>query len=97
MIYHVTTAEQWQAAEQAGQYSHPSLASEGFIHCCSMEQLPGVLERYYQGKDGLLLLHINPQLLSSPLQYDLSPSLNQLFPHSYGAIPINAIVKISPL
>lgn len=97
MIYHVTTAALWQAAGQARQYSHPSLATEGFIHCCSMEQLHGVLERYYAHQTGLLLLHISPQAVADILHYDLSPSINQMFPHIYGCIPLNAISKISEL
>ena len=31
VFYHVTTAADWEAAKQKGEYIHPSLEAEGFI------------------------------------------------------------------
>lgn len=97
MIYHVTTQQSWKEALKKNSYEHASLAKENFIHACSREQLSGVLNRYYQGKTDLLLLHIEETKLSSTLQYDHSPSVNETFPHIYGAINIDAVVQIENL
>jgi uncharacterized protein (DUF952 family) len=37
-IYHITSKEAWQNAQAAGYYSHPSLETEGFIHCSEAHQ-----------------------------------------------------------
>ena len=50
MIYHVTTKQEWENAIAKNVYEHDSLAKENFIHACSLQQLPGVLDRYYQNK-----------------------------------------------
>ena len=97
MIYHVTTRQLWNDAQQQGFYAHPSLQKEGFIHNCSMEQLPGVLERYYKEVQGLILLHINEEKLQAVLKYELAPSVNEMFPHIFGVINLDAIVQTEAL
>ena len=97
MIYHVTTKEDWQQALAAGEYTHPSLAAEGFIHNSRKEQVQGVLDRYYSGKADLLLLHIDELKLTSELKYELAPSVNEMFPHIFGPINIDAVVNVEEL
>lgn len=97
MIYHVTTNAAWQDAIQKGSYEHISLEKEGFIHNCSRAQLAGVLERYYNNQTDLLLLHIDESLLEAELKYELAPSVNEEFPHIFGPININAVVKTEKL
>lgn len=92
MIYHVVSEKEWQRAQEQGWYAAPSLFTEGFIHCSKKEQVAGVLERYYKNISGLLLLHIDESLLQATLQYDLSPSINEEFPHLYGKLNLDAVV-----
>lgn len=97
MIYHVTTKDDWQQALAAGAYTHPSLAAEGFIHNSRKEQVQGVLDRYYSGKADLLLLHIDEAKLTHELKYELASSVNELFPHIFGPINIDAVVNVEEL
>lgn len=97
MIYHVTTAAEWQKAKKDGFYEAPSLLTEGFIHCSKKEQVAGVLERYYTGISNLLLLHIDETKLTAPLKYELAPSVHEEFPHVFGKINAGAIVETSAI
>jgi len=97
MIYHVVTAYQWQLALQQGFYESDSLASEGFIHASKEDQVKGVLERYYQNVSDLFLMHIDETKLTAELKYELAPSVNEEFPHIYGRLNIDAVVKTTPL
>jgi uncharacterized protein (DUF952 family) len=92
VIYHVTTLESWQQAQEDGYYEAHSLSTEGFIHCSKAEQVAGVLQRYFAGQKNLVKLVIETSKLTAPLQYDLSPSLNETFPHVYGRINLAAVV-----
>ena len=92
-IYHVTDQASLDAVTD-GSYTCQSLQEEGFIHCCTREQLAGVLERYYQGVTGLQLLEINPQLLSARLVYENTVGGEALFPHIYGAIDMDAVLSV---
>ena len=97
MIYHVVTESNWQNTQQQGFYEAESLAKEGFIHTSKAEQVAGVLERYYQNQNNLLLLHIDETKLTAPLKYELAPSVNEEFPHIYGRLNLDAVVKVESL
>ncbi len=97
MIYHVVTEANWQNALQQGFYEAVSLAREGFIHTSKAEQVAGVLERYYQKQTNLFLLHIDETKLTAPLKYELAPSVNEEFPHIFGRLNLDAVVKVENL
>ena len=97
MIYHVVSGSRWQAALSQGFYEADSLATEGFIHASKENQVAGVLERYYQNQPDLLLLHIDETKLTASLKYELAPSVNEEFPHIYGRLNTNAVIKTTPL
>ena len=80
MIYHITTQSDWQQQADQAAYEAPSLHTEGFIHLSTEIQVPGVLERYYQGVPDLLLLHIDPNKLTHDLRYEAATN-NEHFPH----------------
>ncbi len=94
MIYHIADESSWKKAYDDGQYEHPSLEREGFIHTCSQNQIAGVRNRYYNYSGELTLLHIDESLVSSMIKYELSPSVNEIFPHVYGPINVDAITKV---
>ena len=97
MIYHVTTSKEWASAEEKGFFEAPSLHSEGFIHMSTINQVEGVLSRYYKNIPDLVLLHVEESALIAELKYELSPSMNQEFPHIFGPINLNAVVKVEPV
>ena len=93
MIYHVCRKAEWEQALQKGFYDTGSLATEGFIHNSTLQQVAGVLQRYYKNETGLVLLHIDETLLTSSIRYELAPSVNELFPHIFGPINLEAVIK----
>lgn len=104
MIYHITTLRAWRAALQRGEYRLESLDAEGFIHCSTGTQVLPVTEKHYQGRGRLLLLMIDLQQLTSDLKWE-PPSggslpgvpEDDLFPHVYGPINLDSVVKIFDL
>jgi uncharacterized protein (DUF952 family) len=94
IIYHVTTAAEWNAAKEAGAYESPSLKAEGFIHCSQEHQVDAVLERYFAGKTDLVKLVIDTDKLTSRFVFEWSPSTEDTFPHVYGTINIDAVVDV---
>ena len=104
MIYHMTTRQAWREAQGRGEYRAESLVSEGFIHCSTETQILPVAEKYYKGQEGMLLLQIDPARLTSELRWE-PPSggpppgvpEGDLFPHIYGPINLDAVVKVYDL
>lgn len=97
VIYHVTTAQEWNAAKQKGFYEAASLVTEGFIHCSEKHQVANVLERYFTGKVDLVKLVIDTDKLTSRHIKEWSPSTQDTFPHIYGSINMGAVAKVIPL
>lgn len=98
IIYHVSTAPEWDAAREKGRYESASLANEGFIHCSADEaQVKGVLQRYFSGKTNLIKLVIDTDKLRSPFFYEWSPSTADTFPHVYGPINLDAVTSVIPV
>ena len=97
MIYHVLHKPAWEKALLQGFYEAGSLATEGFIHASKAGQVPGVLDRYFKGQDDLLLLHIDEHKLTSPFTYEFSPSVQDEFPHIFGPVNLDAVLKVEEL
>lgn len=103
MIFHITSRTDWEAAQTRGEYIAESLASEGFIHCSTISQVIPVADNFYKEQNSLLLLMIEPTLLSSTLKWEAPsggtpppgvPEGDQ-FPHVYGPINLEAVVGSS--
>ena len=97
MIYHLSSREEWAAAQADGVYRAESLDSEGFIHCSTREQVLAVADAFYGGRGELLLLCIEEARLSAPLLWEApAPPENAPapgdFPHIYGALNLDAVV-----
>jgi len=99
---HLTNSANWIEAQQQGFITAPSLAAEGFIHCSTEYQMRDVANKYYRGATDMVLVHIDPVTLASPLKWeppahiDGSPSLpnEPLFPHIYGVINLDAVIRV---
>jgi len=94
VIYHLTTVEEWEDAQDKGSYEPPSFQREGFIHCATEEQLESVQQRHFQGQENLVKLIIDPTKVTAKLQYDKNEELQQEFPHIYGPLNIEAVTQI---
>ena len=98
LIYHITARADWEKAQELGAYTAPSLASEGFIHASTREQVVDTAGRYYQGVSGLVLLVIDTERLQPELRFDpvTLASGPTKFPHLYGPLNLNAVVDARP-
>lgn len=94
-IYHITTRDQWARAREAGQYEADTLASEGYMHCSTQDQVAGVLERYFKGQTDLVKLKILKEKVNRPLVFELAGSINEVFPHIHGPLNLDAVVEVS--
>jgi uncharacterized protein (DUF952 family)/flavin reductase (DIM6/NTAB) family NADH-FMN oxidoreductase RutF len=77
-------------------YEADSLASQGFIHCCTAEQIPYVIENWFKGEHDLVIMEITPQLVTSKVVFENLEGGKELFPHIYGPINPDAIIKTQP-
>lgn len=101
MIFHLTSRDEWQAAQQRGEYRAASLESEGFIHTSTVEQVMHVANAFYRGRRGLVLLAIDETTLRSEVRWEAPAgppadgiTASDLFPHIYGPLDLAAVVRV---
>ena len=71
-ILHITPRAGWEQAVSEGEYRSDDLATEGFIHCLTLEQLPYVYGKFYKDRTGLVVLRIDFERLKCPLRWAIN-------------------------
>jgi len=95
-IYHIANHKDWKEAIENGSYRVSSLASEGFIHCSTAEQLMEVADRLFSGRKDVVVLEIHPYSLPVEVKYELAPN-GKAYPHVFGEIPLQAVRRVLAL
>jgi uncharacterized protein (DUF952 family) len=96
-ILHITTPAAWALAQAAGHLAAPSLETEGFIHCSTAGQVKATADRIFRGSGNLLLLDIDPDCLEAPLRYERGTDVGEDFPHIYGPLNLDAVLRAVPM
>jgi uncharacterized protein (DUF952 family) len=95
LIVHLCQRDTWKAAQMSGEYRPASLDKEGFIHCSRPDQILTIANRFYKGMTDLLALWIDPRKVRAEVRWDSVG--DQVFPHIYGALNIDAVVACPPM
>lgn len=96
IIYHITGAVQWAAAQAQGHYIADSLHSEGFIHCSKPGQVIATASRYYASQSGLVLLAIAQARVESEIRFENLQGDPETYPHIYGPLNLDAVTAALP-
>lgn len=97
LIYHMCCVEEWQAAQENGQYPGSSQdQADGFIHFSTSDQIVKSAAKHRIGQSGLLLLTVDPTKLGTALKWEESRG-GALFPHLYGPLPTDAVERTDDL
>lgn len=99
-LWHLALPDDWERLAPTGRYDVSTrgltLAEVGFVHCSHRHQVEGVARRFYADLDELLLLEIDPTRLGVPVvEEPPAPGIDELFPHAYGPIDIDAVVGVT--
>jgi uncharacterized protein (DUF952 family) len=95
-LMHIATAAEWDEAQRRGAVAPASLGSEGFVHCSTRRQLPSTLARHFPGAGRLVLLQLDAAEVAPDLRWEEGQP-GELFPHVYAAIPLTAVVAVTPV
>lgn len=93
-IFHIALSSEWKRALEVGAYRTGSLDEEGFIHFSTGKQLLRTANKFFLGNRAVLLLIIEPHLLTADLRFE--PVGDQLFPHLYGELNLEAVTQVLP-
>jgi uncharacterized protein (DUF952 family) len=100
VLVHLCGRDEWSRARDRGGIPPDAPGSDGsaFIHLSAPEQVHLPANRLYGGRDDLVLLHIDPALLDSPVRWEPGVATDpesMLFPHLYGPLPVRAVIAVT--
>ena len=98
VLVHLCPVDEWSSAQTRGELRPESLASAGFIHLSTLDQVHLPANRLYRSRSDLVLLHIDPSRLNSPVRWELGLETDpesMLFPHLYEALPVSAVINVT--
>jgi uncharacterized protein (DUF952 family) len=97
IAYKVLTAEQMSALEKHGSFAGaPVDLADGYIHLSTAAQLQETIDKHFAGQSDLWLAAVDLDALADSVKWEPSRG-GQLFPHIYGALPLDAVVAYSEL
>ena len=101
-LFHLAARWRMERGGVGDTYVPGAYAAESFIHCSYREQLDGVYERYYAGRDhDLVLLEIDrvtlEALVGASAVVDEASTNGELFPHVYAPLPHGAVRAVREL
>ena len=97
LIYKICPRPLWQEAERDGRFAGaPVDRTDGYIHFSTAEQVRETAAKHFAGQDDLLLVAVDAAALGSALKWEPSRG-GALFPHLYGALPLDAVRRVEEL
>ena len=94
LIYHLTTLQEWELAQDKGHYESKTFDQDGFIHCSYAHQLETVLKKYFKHHENLVKLVIDPNRVLHPIKVELNAAKDDDYPHIYGPLNLEAVVQL---
>lgn len=96
-LYKICSATMWREAERVGVFrgSEADLR-DNFIHFSTAAQVADTAAKHFAGQSDLLLVSVDAEQLGSALKWEPSRG-GALFPHLYGALATEAVIRVDPL
>ncbi len=97
-LYKILPAARWAEAEALGRVPEaPVDLQDGFLHLSDASQVHETARRHFAGQTDLVLITLDPaRFAPDTLRWEPSRG-GALFPHVYGAVPLDAVVRVDPL
>lgn len=96
-IYKICPATLWHQAERARIFHGAGIdARDGYLHFSAAAQVAETAAKHFAGVADLVLIAVDAEVLGPALRWE-SARGGALFPHLYGALPLDAVRWVKPL
>ncbi|MCB9595174.1 MAG: DUF952 domain-containing protein [Sandaracinaceae bacterium] len=97
-LYKILRAARWADADALGRVPEaPVDEQDGFLHLSDATQVRETARRHFAGQRELVLVTLDPaRFAPDTLRWEPSRG-GALFPHVYGAVPLEAVLRVDPL
>lgn len=96
MILHCMKKTTWQERKDKKYWGKRNMEADGFIHCSTVEYFWRVAPNFRNIKEDLVLVCIDESKLKSKVRYEDTDNCGRAYPHVYGLINNDAVIKVLP-
>lgn len=96
IILHALTKSLWDTYRDQDSYGQRSLDRCGFIHCSDLSTYERVAPNFKDEVQEMLLLVIDTEKVTSPIQWEDLDRCGVRYPHIYGPLNKDAVVMVLP-
>jgi uncharacterized protein (TIGR00299 family) protein len=93
-LCHIVERERWKSFEDAGEYTHPTLDEQGFVHLSAPAQVVSVAQSNFLDAEDPVVLVLDRERLEA-VKYEEQPAGG--YAHVYGPIDTDAVVDVLAL
>ncbi len=101
LLYHLSLRSDWERAQAGGVYEMSTIgmtfAEVGFVHASFTHQVRATADRFYAGRDDVILLSIDPARLPSHPVVEAMEGSDEGFPHLFSPLAVDAVVGVGPV
>lgn len=98
IILHAAKENDYEKSLKSGYYGDFAIKKDGFIHCSTAEEMLNVANDNLKDIDEpLIVLFIDTEKLKSEVKWEKRGKNSIRFPHVYGLINLDSVIKKSPL
>jgi uncharacterized protein (DUF952 family) len=94
--YKVLTADQMRDLEADRFAGAPIDLADGYIHLSTRDQLTETVDKHFAGQSDLWVAAVDLAALDETVRWEESRG-GALFPHIYGAMPLDTVIAYGPL
>ncbi|WP_214763212.1 DUF952 domain-containing protein [Exiguobacterium sp. s141] len=93
-VVKIMSEAEYTIALSRGEINEPTLQTEGYIRCCTPQQIGKFVRRHYH-RERVVLVSFHVGRLGSLLHYEFDED-GERYPHVYSAIPIASVKRVQP-
>jgi uncharacterized protein (DUF952 family) len=99
LTYHLVPSAVWAAVPAGDPLRPASLDVDGFVHCTTgSDEMIATANRHYRDDPRpFIVLTIDLGRATAPWRYDTTDPADTRYPHVYGELPRDAIVRVEPI
>lgn len=96
-IFKILPRREWDDALATGAFLGSAIdLTDGYIHFSTAAQVRETAQKHFAWQSDLLLVAVDAQDLGDAIKWEPSRG-GDLFPHLYGALPVDRAVWVKPL
>ncbi len=95
MILHCMKKATWEEIKNKDMWGEENLREEGFVHCSTVEYFWRVAPNF-KDMEELVILCIDENKLKAEVRFEDGDNCGRAYPHVYGLINNDAILKVLP-